>query len=101
MAEPADDQMFRRHAKVAAAVDLEGVPAGSPGKVMYVAGFSWRRCRVRFDNGVERGGLDRRHLVGLDEWREREHAAAVAEARATQERLAEEYRATLRPGGAH
>lgn len=93
--------MFRRHAKVVAAVDLEGIPAGTHGKVMYVAGFTWRRCRVTFDNGVERGGLDRRHLVPLDEWQERAHAAAVAEARATQERLAEEYRASLKSGGTH
>lgn len=92
---------FRRHGKVVAGVDLEGVPEGTRGRVMYVAGFRWPRCRVRFDNGVERGGLDTRHLITTAEWEERERAEALAVARAEQERLAEELRSKLVSGGSH
>ena len=52
-----------RHAKVRAHVDLPGVPAGTPGKVLQVSGVSWIRYRVLFDNGMEHGLLDGRHLV--------------------------------------
>lgn len=100
MAEP-EEFPFRRRAKVVAGVDLEGVPAGTRGRVMYVAGFRWPRCRVRFDNGVERGGLDERHLVSVAVWEEREHAEALAAARAEQERLAAELRSKLVSGGSH
>jgi hypothetical protein len=97
----AESPFFRRHQKVVAGIDLEGVPVGTRGVVMYVAGFSWPRCRVRFDNGVERSGLDHRHLITTDEWARREHAEAVAAARAEQERLAEELRSRLVTGEAH
>jgi hypothetical protein len=52
-----------RHAKVRANVDLPGVPAGMKGKVLQVSGVSWIRYRVLFENGVEHGLLDGRHLV--------------------------------------
>lgn len=68
---------------------------------MYVAGFGWQRCRVHFDNGVERSGLDHRHLVTVDEWAERERDEARAAARAEQERLADELRSRLVTGEAH
>jgi len=97
----AADFPFRRHGKVVAGIDLEGVPAGTRGRVMYVAGFRWPRCRVRFDNGVERGGLDERHLISVAEWEERERAEALAAARAEQERLAAELRSKLVHGGSH
>jgi hypothetical protein len=45
-----------------ALVDLPGVPAGTGGKVILADGFAWPRYRVRFDNGVEHGFLDGRHL---------------------------------------
>jgi len=53
------------HAKdnVTAAHDLDGVPAGTAGKVVMVTGLSWIRYRVRFDNGVELNLLDGAHLV--------------------------------------
>lgn len=100
MADPAEFP-FRRRGKVVAAIDLEGVPAGTRGRVMYVAGFRWPRCRIRFDNGVERGGLDSRHLTSVGEWEQREHAEALAAARAEQERLAAELRSKLVSGGSH
>ena len=46
-----------------AAVDLPGVPAGTPGRVAVANGFSWRRYRVRFENGVELAHLDARHIA--------------------------------------
>jgi len=52
-----------RHQKVRAWVDLPSVPAGTPGKVLQVGGVSWIRYRVLFDNGVEQGLLDGRHIV--------------------------------------
>ena len=52
-----------RHDKVRANIDLPGVPAGTPGKVLVVTGVTWRRYRVLFDNGVEVGLLDGRHLT--------------------------------------
>lgn len=100
MADPAEFP-FRRRSAVVAGIDLEGVPAGTRGRVMYVAGFRWPRCRVRFDNGVERGGLDARHLITVGEWEERERAEALAAARAEQERLAAELRSKLVQGGSH
>ena len=100
MADP-DEFPFRRHSVVVAGIDLEGVPTGTRGRVMYVAGFRWPRCRVRFDNGVERSGLDSRHLISVDEWEERERAEARAAARAEQERLAAELRSRLVQGGSH
>lgn len=54
---------LKRHDKVRANVDLPGVPAGTPGKVLVVSGVTWRRYRVLFDNGIEAGLLDGRHLV--------------------------------------
>ena len=54
---------LRRHEKVRANIDLPGVTAGTPGKVLQVTGLTWLRYRVLFANGVERGLLDGRHLV--------------------------------------
>ena len=55
--------VLKRHEKVCANVDLLGVPAGTPGKVLVVSGVTWLRYRVLFDNGVEMGLLDGRHIV--------------------------------------
>ena len=54
---------LKRHEKVRANIDLPGVPAGTWGKVLAVSGVTWMRGRVLFDNGVEHGLLDGRHLV--------------------------------------
>jgi hypothetical protein len=57
-----------RHEKVRAWIDLPGVPAGTPGKVLQVGGLSWIRYRVRFENGVEHGLLDGRHIVARNDF---------------------------------
>ncbi|MEO7428216.1 MAG: hypothetical protein ABIY48_02430 [Acidimicrobiales bacterium] len=54
---------LKRHEKVVANVDLPGVPAGTPGKVLVVSGITWMRYRVLFQDGIEHGLLDGRHLV--------------------------------------
>ncbi len=59
---------LKRHAKVRANIDLPGVPAGTPGKVLVVSGVTWMRYRVLFANGVEHGLLDGRHLVRPDDF---------------------------------
>ena len=49
---------LREGQKVKAAVDLPGVPAGTPGRVFVAYGIIWPRYRVRFENGAELGLLD-------------------------------------------
>ena len=57
-----------RHQKVRAWIDLPGVPVGTPGKVLQVGGLTWIRYRVLFDNGVDHGLLDGRHIVARDKF---------------------------------
>jgi hypothetical protein len=57
-----------RHQKVRAWVDLPGVPVGTPGKVLQVGGLTWIRYRVRFENGVDHGLLDGRHVVAAKDF---------------------------------
>ena len=57
-----DAEPLRRGERVVAAKDLRGVPAGTTGWVLLVTGLTWTRYRVRFDNGVEIGSLDRKFL---------------------------------------
>jgi hypothetical protein len=76
---------LKRHQKVRAWTDLPGVPAGTPGKVLQVSGVSWIRYRVLFENGVEHGLLDGRHIVDPKGWvpvDERVEEEVVAEAAA-------------------
>lgn len=54
---------FREGERVAAARDLPGVPAGTPGRVVMSSGITWVRYRVDFDNGVSLNLLDGRDLV--------------------------------------
>jgi hypothetical protein len=54
---------FRRKDKVVAAEDMPGIPAGTRGTVFFVAGFDWIRYWVRWENGVERGSINRSKLV--------------------------------------
>jgi hypothetical protein len=64
LASPQTEQLdLDRGDRVEAKVDLPGVPAGTPGKVILANGFNWLRYRVRFDNGAELGDLDARHLT--------------------------------------
>ena len=77
---------LRRHAKVRATADLPGVPDGTPGKVLQVGGVTWIRYRVLFENGVEHGLLDGRHIVAPQDWvpvEERVEEEAVAEVAAS------------------
>jgi hypothetical protein len=94
MAEAAQES-FHRHQKVVAAVDLPGIPLGTHGKVMYVAGFSWPRCRVRFDNDAERSSLDHRHLMSTEAWEAQEDEATRERLRAERQRVAAELRARV------
>ena len=47
---------------VVTTVDLEGVLAGSEGKIILANGFNWLRYRVRFSDGTEIADLDQRHF---------------------------------------
>jgi hypothetical protein len=92
------DSDFKRHQKIVASRALVGVPEGTPGKILYVAGYTWVRYRVLFDNGVERGNLDGQVLMDRHEWEERRREAERAERRLEQERLAEELRSKVVAG---
>lgn len=59
---------LRKGDKVVAATDLRRVPKGTPGRVRMVAGLSWIRYRVDFENGVSIGSLDRSLLARPDEY---------------------------------
>jgi hypothetical protein len=67
------EQVFKRHEKVVAAVDLPHVPAGTPGRVLYVAGVTWIRYHVLFENGVSLSSLDADQLMARDEWERQEY----------------------------
>lgn len=60
---------LRKGAKVVARTALRDVPEGTPGKVILVAGFSWIRYWVRFDNGISLGTVDRKVLATPEEWK--------------------------------
>ena len=63
LAKPHDDQLdLRLHDKVVATAELQGVPAGTKGKIILTGGFNWMRYRVLFENGVELGDLDGRNI---------------------------------------
>ena len=49
---------FRRNDQVRTVVDLPGVPAGEPGKVLMVTGLEWARYFVAFENGRALGQID-------------------------------------------
>jgi hypothetical protein len=64
LAKPHADQLvLRTNDKVVSAIDLPGVPVGTAGKVILANGFNWFRYRVLFENGIELGDLDGRHLT--------------------------------------
>ena len=90
---------FRRRQKVAAAVDLPGVPAGTSGKVWFVSGVMWIRYHVRFDNGVEMANVDGSQIVDRKVYEARvaaeQQAALEAEREAAREAARAEARARL------
>lgn len=59
---------LRKGAKVVAREALRDVPEGTKGKVILIAGFSWVRYWVRFENGVSLGTVDRKFLATPEEW---------------------------------
>jgi hypothetical protein len=64
LATPHADQInLRIGDRVVATVDLDGVSAGTAGKVILANGFNWQRYRVLFANGVELGDLDARQIA--------------------------------------
>ena len=66
LATPHADQInLRIGDRVAATADLDGVPAGTAGKVILANGFNWQRYRVLFANGVEIGDLDARQIAAV------------------------------------
>lgn len=66
LAKPHEGQLdLRIGDRVEAKVDLPGVPEGTEGKVILANGFNWFRYRVLFENGVELGDLDHRHLTPI------------------------------------
>ena len=69
---------LKRHAKVRAVADLLGVPDGMQGKVLQVTGVTWIRYRVLFENGVEIGMLDGRHIIGRKDWRPVDERVALS-----------------------
>ena len=62
------DQL-RKGNKVGALNDMRDVPAGTEGKVIMVAGFTWVRYWVRFENGIYLGTVNRHELATPDEWK--------------------------------
>lgn len=72
------DQRFKRHQKVVAAVDLPGVPQGTAGRVLYVAGVTWIRYHVAFDNGEALNAVDATQLMSRDDWAQKQYDEQVA-----------------------
>ncbi|MEZ5217077.1 MAG: hypothetical protein R2705_18180 [Ilumatobacteraceae bacterium] len=63
LAKPHADQLdLKLGDKVRSTSDLQGVPAGTGGRILLANGFNWLRYRVLFDNGVELGDLDGRQI---------------------------------------
>lgn len=73
---------LKKKAQVVAAVDMPGIPAGTRGKVTFVAGFEWIRYWVRWENGITRGSMNRSTLVRPGEPYGEELARLEAEAAA-------------------
>ncbi|WP_436795365.1 hypothetical protein [Actinospongicola halichondriae] len=66
-----NDADLARKAKVAAFVDLPGVPEGTTGKIALVDGWDkWIRYTVLFDNGVDIGSVNRALLVPAKKYAE-------------------------------
>ena len=84
---------FRRRQKVVAAVDLRGVPAGTPGKVWFVSGVTWIRYHVVFENGVDLANVDGADLVDRKAWNATQEAADLAALEASRAEAREAARA--------
>jgi hypothetical protein len=64
------DDVLRKGDAVLAATALPGVPEGTKGKVVLSVGLTWIRYWIRFENGVERGSVNRAKLARPSEWDE-------------------------------
>jgi hypothetical protein len=76
------EQVFDRHAKVVAAVDLPHIPKGTQGRVLHVAGVTWIRYHVLFENEESLSSLDAEQLMALDDWNEMQYEQRQAERKA-------------------
>lgn len=93
---------FRRNEKVKALDDLPGVPKGTEGKVLLVAGFTWTRYRVAFANGYDLGSIDAAHLARPKEFEaalEQRAAAAENAAAVTESDAGDDGEAAASGGG--
>ncbi len=64
LAKPHENQLdLRMGDRVVSTIDLQGVAAGTEGKVILANGFNWQRYRVLFVNGIELGDLDQRNIA--------------------------------------
>lgn len=83
-------------ARVVAVRPLVGIPEGTAGRIELVAGLTWIRYWVHFDNDVWLGSVDKDAVVAEDDWpdyQERRAAAAVEAARRATEAPAPEVSA--------
>ena len=60
---------------------MPGIPEGTPGKVIIVAGFDWIRYWVRFENGQTTGSINRKKLARPGEWSRSRPAGASGASR--------------------
>jgi hypothetical protein len=93
-------QVFKRHDKVVAAVDLPHIPKGTQGRVLYVAGVTWIRYHVLFDNEESLSSLDAEQLMALDDWRLKQYEERQAERKAARAAALEAQRQGRPIGGA-
>ncbi len=56
-------EQLRRGDRVLAGQGLVGIPEGTGGEVTMINGFRWIRYWVAFDNGIDRGSIDRSQLT--------------------------------------
>ncbi len=90
-----DPERLEAKDRVVNTVELRKVPAGTGGRIVGVAGLSWIRYRVRFDNHVEHGSINRAKLAREGTW---DPETAAQEAAEAERRAAEEAeRANLEP----
>jgi hypothetical protein len=85
--------VFKRGDKVAAAVDLPHVPQGTKGRVLYVAGMTWFRYHVEFENGQVISSVDATLLTAADEWDRQQYEEKMAARAAAREAALAERRA--------
>lgn len=72
------------NSRVVAVRDLQGVPAGTGGRIKIVSGLTWIRYWVEFDNGVWLGSVDAKSVVAEDDWPDYQRRRAEEQARAAE-----------------